>query len=114
MVSVRSAYSAAKAALNALTAGLRMDLHAAYPDIHISLISPGPVSTEFHNNALGGTPSSRGMEMQSPEEVVQVIECVIDEPAADVYTNPASADLVQHYYRDLLAFEGELLAGMKK
>ena len=108
LVSVRSAYSASKAALNALTANLRMDLRGQYPNIHVSLVSPGPVATEFHNNALGGTPSGRGMEMQSPEDVVQVIERVIDDPAADVYTNPASADLVQRYYRDIVGFESEL------
>ena len=108
LVSIRSAYSASKAALNALTANLRMDLRAQYPNIHVSLVSPGPVATQFHNNALGGTRSGRGMEMQSPEDVVQVIERVIDDPVADVYTNPASADLVQRYYRDIVAFESEL------
>jgi short-subunit dehydrogenase len=109
LVSVRSAYSAAKAALNALTANLRMDLRAEYPNIHVSLISPGPVATEFHNNALGGTPSGRGMEMQSAEDVVQVIERVIDDPIADAYTNPSSADLVQRYYRDISVFEDEFI-----
>ena len=110
LVSVRSAYSASKAALNALTANLRMDLRAQYPNIHVSLVSPGPVATEFHNNALGGTPSGRGMAMQSVDDVVRVIERVIDEPAADVYTNPASAELVQRYIRDIGAFEEELVA----
>jgi short-subunit dehydrogenase len=109
----RSAYSAAKAALNALTANLRMDLRAEYPGIHVSLISPGPVATQFHNNALGGTPTGRGMEMQSVEEVVQAIEQVIDNPIPETYTNPASADLVQRYYRDIPAFEEDLFARSK-
>jgi short-subunit dehydrogenase len=113
LVSPRSAYSASKAALNALTANLRMDLRADYPDIHVSLIMPGPVATQFHNNALGGTPGGRGMEMQSAEQVVEVMERVIDHPVAEVYTNPASASLVQRYYQDVLAFEDELFARMK-
>jgi short-subunit dehydrogenase len=113
LVSPRSAYSASKAALNALTANLRMDLRADYPDIHVSLIMPGPVATEFHNNALGGTPGGRGMEMQSAEQVVQVIEQVIDHPVPEVYTNPSSANLVQRYYQDVPAFEDELFSRMK-
>jgi short-subunit dehydrogenase len=114
LVSVRSAYSASKAALNSLTANLRMDLRAEYPNIHVSLISPGPVSTEFHNNALGGTPSGRGMEMQSAEQVVQVIEAVIDNPAPDTYTHPSSAKLVQRYFEDIPAFEEEMSARLGK
>jgi short-subunit dehydrogenase len=114
LASPRSAYSAAKAALNALTANLRMDLRAQYPGIHVSLISPGPVATQFHNNALGGTPTGRGMEMQSVEQVVQAIERVIDHPVPETYTNPASADLVQRYYRDIPAFEDELFERSKK
>ena len=50
----RSAYNAAKAALNSLTANLRMDLAAAHPGIHVSLVMPGLVATEFGRNAIGG------------------------------------------------------------
>ncbi len=106
----RSAYSASKAALNSLTANLRMDLRANYPDIHVSLVMPGPVATEFHNNSLGGTPTGRGMAIQPVEEVVQAIEQLIDNPRPEIYTNPTSAELVQLYYRDVPAFEEELAA----
>lgn len=109
----RSAYSASKAALNALTANLRMDLRASYPGIHVSLVMPGPVATEFHNNSLGGTPTGRGMEIQSVEAVVHAIEDLIDNPRPEIYTNPTSADLVQRYYRDVPAFEEEMAAKMK-
>src|SRR5437867_2872761 len=51
----RSAYNAAKAALNTLTANVRVDLAAKYPGIHVSLIMPGLVSTEFARNAIGST-----------------------------------------------------------
>ena len=109
----RSAYSASKAALNALTANLRMDLRAAYPEIHVSLVMPGPVATEFHNNSLGGTPTGRGMAIQSVEEVVQAIEQLIADPRPEIYTNPTSADLVQRYYRDVPAFEEEMAARIR-
>src|SRR5205814_4023841 len=49
----RSAYNAAKAALNALTANVRVDLARTYPGIKVSLIMPGVVTTEFARNALG-------------------------------------------------------------
>ena len=110
LVTVRSAYSASKAALNSLTANLRMDLRAEHPNIHVSLVSPGPVSTEFHNNALGGTPTGRGMEMQSADQVVQVIERVIDDPVPEIYTNPSSVNLVRRYFDDIPAFEDEMAA----
>jgi short-subunit dehydrogenase len=114
LVTPRSAYSASKAALNSLTANLRMDLRAEYPDIHVSLVLPGPVATQFHNNALGGTPTGRGMEMQSVEKVVEVIEQVIDNPVPEIYTDPASAKLVQRYLADIAAFEDEIAARIRR
>src|SRR5204863_9047597 len=68
----RSAYNAAKAALAALTANLRMDLRPQYPDIHVSLVMPGMVATEFGRNAIGaapGTPVYSGPHVQSVETV---------------------------------------------
>ena len=41
MASIRAAYSASKAALNSLTANLRMDLAATHPGIHVTLVMPG-------------------------------------------------------------------------
>src|SRR5262249_20688135 len=43
----RAVYSAAKHALNSLTANFRMDLRAPFPDIHVSLVIPGVVGTDF-------------------------------------------------------------------
>jgi short-subunit dehydrogenase len=91
-----------------------MDLRAEYPDIHVSLVLPGPVATQFHNNALGGTPTGRGMEMQSVEKVVEVIEQVIDNPVPEIYTDPASAKLVQRYLADIAAFEDEIAARIRR
>src|ERR1044072_4697687 len=55
---MRSAYNAAKHALNALTASLRMELMSTHPGIHVSLVSPGVVATDFGLNALGGRAGS--------------------------------------------------------
>jgi len=109
LVTYRSIYSASKAALNSLTANVRMDLRE-YPNIHISLVMPGPVSTEFANNALGSTPgvSGRVLRMETPEQVAAAIESVIHNPVPEIYTNPASAEIVQKYFRDVAAFEDEL------
>ena len=86
---VRSAYSAAKHALNSLTANLRMELRDTYPEIHVTTVLPGPVATDFGANALHGGPDSRALPWaQSAEEVAEVIADVIEHPRADVYTRP--------------------------
>ena len=96
---VRSAYSAAKHALNALTANLRMDLRASHPGIHVTTILPGVVATEFGLHARGGGPDSRQMPGAQPvEDVAQVIADVIERPRADVYTRPGLKDRVIAYY----------------
>jgi short-subunit dehydrogenase len=104
----RSAYSASKHALNALTANLRMELWAEYPEIHVSLVSPGVVATEFGVSARHGGPDSRKFPgAQPPEEVAAVIADVIDQPRADVYTRPNAREMVAKYYaaEDIAALE---------
>jgi short-subunit dehydrogenase len=95
----RSAYSAAKAALNSLTANLRMELRAEFPLIHVSTVHPGVVATDFGAKALhGGVDSRRLPGAQSAEEVAEVIAGVILEPRADVYTRPGAQAMVADYY----------------
>jgi NADP-dependent 3-hydroxy acid dehydrogenase YdfG len=112
LATFRSAYSAAKAALNALTANLRMDLKATHPGIHVSLVMPGMVATDFARNALGGTPppppGARAMPMQSPQDVAGMIAALIEHPQPEIYTNPASSDIARRYYQDVAAFEATL------
>ena len=106
----RSAYNAAKAALNALTANLRMDLRGSHPDIHVSLVMPGVVGTYFGRNALHSppdTPKYAGPNVQSVEEVAEIISSVIANPVAEVYPNPASATLAQRYFADVGDFEAQ-------
>src|SRR6185437_3753670 len=57
----RSAYTASKHALNALTANLRAELRDAYPDVWVSSVHPGIVATEFGLNAKHGGIDSRQM-----------------------------------------------------
>jgi NAD(P)-dependent dehydrogenase (short-subunit alcohol dehydrogenase family) len=110
----RSAYNAAKAALNALTANLRMDLRREYPGIHVSLVMPGMVTTEFARNALGGTPqvtwASRsgggaGPQIQTADEVAAAIEGLIASPRDELYTQPGQPEMVVRYFSDVGAFE---------
>lgn len=110
LASYRSIYSAAKAGVNVLTANLRMDLKPKYPGIHVSLVMPGVVDTEFHK--VASTPSFVGpggrtgrVTIQSAEEVASQIASLIEHPVAELYTNPSSAGMVQQYYQDVGRFE---------
>lgn len=112
MAAVRSAYNAAKHALNALTANLRMELRAAgHTGIHVTTLMPGIVLTPFASNALGAAPSTSTMRLAGPmapqtaEEVATIIADVIDTPRPDVYTNPAHPELARAYYNDIGTFE---------
>jgi NAD(P)-dependent dehydrogenase (short-subunit alcohol dehydrogenase family) len=99
VVPSRSAYGAAKHALNALTASLRMELRPEYPEIHVSTVSPAVVATEFGVHALGGGPDSRTLPHAQPvEEVAEAIVGLMLEPRADVYTRPGLQEQVVAYY----------------
>jgi NAD(P)-dependent dehydrogenase (short-subunit alcohol dehydrogenase family) len=100
----RSAYAAAKAGLNILTAQLRMDLRASHPRVHVSLVLPGIVHTPFHEHALHGTPFMPPGG-QTAEEVAAAMAGLIDDPQPELYTMPALADLLRRYHADVEAFE---------
>jgi NADP-dependent 3-hydroxy acid dehydrogenase YdfG len=98
----RSAYSAAKHFLNALTIMFRDEVHQTHPGIQFSIVSPGVVRTEFGVNAVHGGPDSRQLPgSQSPEEVAEVIAGAIDSRAPDVYTRPGSREQVAKYYAEM-------------
>lgn len=101
-VTTRSAYSAAKHFLNALTANIRAEVQETHPEIQFSLVSPGVVRTEFGNNALHGGPDSRTLpNSQSAEEVAEVIAQVIADRRPDVYSRPGMAQMALDYLRML-------------
>ncbi len=115
LVTFRSAYNAAKAALNALTANMRMELLRDFPDIHVSLVMPGVVRTDFHRNALGapseaGAPRG-GVPAQTADEVAERMVDLIAHPVAELYTNPASAEIARRYYENVEAFESGRTGG---
>ncbi len=113
LASYRSAYSAAKAALNSLTANLRMDLQSTAPGVHVTIVMPGVVTTEFARNAGGPgsgpapviRPGGTPLQAQTADQVADVIAEVIAHPVAEVYTNPAQPTVVQQYHKDVGAFE---------
>jgi NADP-dependent 3-hydroxy acid dehydrogenase YdfG len=109
----RSAYNAAKAALNSLTANVRVDLQRSHPGIRVSVVMPGLVATDFARHARGSTgpmpagPVGSPMQPQTADEVAAIIADVIDRPVAEVYTNPASPALAARYFDNVERFEAE-------
>jgi len=99
MASIRSAYSAAKAAVTSLMTSLRLELAQELPDVHISTVFPGVVATDFGKNALHGGPDSRALPMAQPVgEVATVIADLIEHPRPEVYTRPELAQLAARYF----------------
>jgi short-subunit dehydrogenase len=89
-----------------------MDLAASYPGVHVTLVMPGLVSTDFGKHAIHGTPPIRpgagGAPPQTAEQVAEVIVRVIDNPVAEVFTNPAHMAITERYFEDVGAFEANL------
>ncbi len=107
----RSAYAAAKHALNSLTANLRMELAGGFPGITVSSVFPGVVATEFGSNALhGGFDSREVTGAQTADEVASIIADLIERPHAEVYTRPGSQQSVVRYYaaEDITRVEQEV------
>jgi NADP-dependent 3-hydroxy acid dehydrogenase YdfG len=93
----RSAYSAAKAALNSLMTSLRLELRDS--SIHVSTVLPGIVATEFGANARYGGPDSRSLPGAQPvEEVANLIADLVEKPRAELYTRPELRGFAAHYY----------------
>jgi NAD(P)-dependent dehydrogenase (short-subunit alcohol dehydrogenase family) len=109
----RAAYAAAKAALGTLTTCLRAELRATHPGIHVSLVMPGIVLTDFATNALHGVPfvpppgagPGSPYAPQTPDEVAAAIADLLDHPHAELYTNDAQRGMPARYYADVEAFE---------
>jgi len=96
----RSAYTAAKHFLNALTVQMRDEVSATHPGIAFSLVSPGAAATDFGRNALHGGPDSRDIPNRQPvEEVAAVIARVVETREPDVYTRAGSRERVLAWYQ---------------
>ncbi len=98
----RSAYSASKHFLNALTQNFRMELAESMPYVTVSLVSPGVVYTEFGKRSSHGGPDSRAIGGgQEPHEIAEVVSRVISERLVDVYTRSGQASAIVDYYSRL-------------
>jgi short-subunit dehydrogenase len=96
---MRSAYSASKHFLNALTSMFRAEVQQTHPGVQFSIVSPGVVRTDFGRNARHGGPDSRELpDSQSAEEVAEVIANVIETRRPDVYTRGGAAARVASHY----------------
>ena len=105
----RAAYGAVKSAVNMLSASLRVELGATHPGIHVTVVLPGVVATDFGRHALGGGVDNRNIPgAQSVEAAVEAIVDVIENPKLEAYTSPFIAETVARYQRDPEAFEAEL------
>ena len=107
---VRVAYGAVKAAMNMLTASLRVELKATHPGIHVTLLVPGLVATEFGLNSMGvGIVDNRKLPgAQSVEEAAKAIVDVIESPRSEAYTSQAVSDGVARYQREPDVVEAEI------
>ena len=102
----RTAYTAAKHFLSALTANFRDEVHQTHPGIQFSIVSP-PVRTNFGVNAVyGGVDSRPASDSQSADEVAAVIAGVIESRPPDVYTRPGSRERVVRYFESVGADAG--------
>jgi NAD(P)-dependent dehydrogenase (short-subunit alcohol dehydrogenase family) len=96
----RSAYSAAKHALNSLTANVRSELAATHPGIRVSLVLPGVVATDFGLNALGGGVDNRQLpNAQDVGEVARAIADLLESPRDELYTRPEYQAQVVGYFQ---------------
>jgi short-subunit dehydrogenase len=93
-----------------------MDLGAKYPNIHVSLVMPGVVATEFADNAKTpedirpDRPGRSAGAIQTADEVADSIAGVISNPVPEIYTNPESSEFAQAYFADVGGFEERIAA----
>lgn len=98
----RSAYSASKHFVNALTSTMRTEVQETHPSIQYTLVSPGVVRTEFGRNAMHGGPDSRELpNSQSAEEVAEVIVRAVESRVPDVYTRKGAQARIAEYYASI-------------
>lgn len=112
-VTYRSVYSAAKSAVNILTANLRVDLASKYPGIRVSLVLPGMVDTDFHRVARTPMRMKAGERVGtavvlSAQEVAEQIASLLEKPVPEMYIPAGAAELAKQYYQDVGAFEARM------
>jgi short-subunit dehydrogenase len=95
-----------------------MDMQARYPSIHVSLVMPGIVDTNFHK--IAGTPMTARAgdhvgpaRVKSADDVAGRIVSLIENPRAELYTDPSHAELVRQYFQDVEKFEENLTRSLR-
>jgi len=68
----RGAYNASKFALEGLTDTLRQELHGSH--IHVSLVEPGPISSDFRKNAYAKFKQNIQVEGSAHQDVYEAVE----------------------------------------
>ena len=112
---VRAAYGAVKSAVNMLTASLRVELKVTHPGIHVTLLLPGVVATDFGLNSLGvGIVDNRKLPGAQPVEgAAKAIVDVIENPRPEAYTSEHIAGIVARYLREPEVVEGEIASRLR-
>jgi NADP-dependent 3-hydroxy acid dehydrogenase YdfG len=111
---VRSVYGAVKSAVNLLSASLRVELRATHPGVHVTVVLPGVVATDFGKNSVNGGYDSRTLPGAQPVEgAAKAIVEVIESPRPEAYTSPFIAELVARYQREPEVVEGEFAARLR-
>jgi NAD(P)-dependent dehydrogenase (short-subunit alcohol dehydrogenase family) len=100
-VPVYGSYSASKAALHALTQGIRAEL--AQQGTHVVAVFPGPVDTDMAE----GVP----MEKVAPSEIANASLQAVEKQIEDVYPDPVSQNVFAEIHTPLKALEQQF-AGM--
>jgi NADP-dependent 3-hydroxy acid dehydrogenase YdfG len=105
----RAAYGAVKSALNMLSASLRVELRSTHPGIHVTVLLPGVVATDFGRNSIGGGLDNRRLPGAQPvEAAAEAIVAVIENPKPEAYTSPFIAETIARYQREPEAVEAEI------
>jgi short-subunit dehydrogenase len=87
---------------------MRTELASRSPNIHVTLVMPGMVNTDFARNALNAPPGTGGYagpHVQTVEQVADMVLDVIEHPVAELYTNPSSRAMAQKYLEDPTGFD---------
>ncbi len=118
----RGAYNASKFALEGLADTLRLELHGS--NVHVSLIEPGPILSDFRKNALALYKKNIDPTQSFHKETYQAMEIRLQKQgAAAPFTLPATAvvEKVIHALeskkpkiRYYVTFPTYLFAGLKR
>lgn len=85
----RGAYNASKFAIEGWTDTLRLELHGS--GIHISLLQPGPIETQFRTNALKAFNKWIRIEGSAHQEAYQQQKTDLKESSNNAFVLPAES-----------------------